>query len=143
GTESGVEVATSTTQADGTFTFLGVPAGKYIAVVEKRPRPALPAEVASNPLIQMVAGFAAASAGSVVLFGQAPVAATGGDITNLAITLHEGHSVSGHVTFTRDAPPLTAEQQQALELQLVSASRTVSPTPMVNRGRVDANGEFK
>src|SRR5262249_43905613 len=80
-----LDVGNPQTRADGTFTFLGIPPGQYIARVYRPARPSIPPELASNPMVQMALGGAGLP--NVALFGDAPVTVSGADVNDVTITL--------------------------------------------------------
>jgi hypothetical protein len=122
GIDTGFEAATTVTKPDGSFTFLGVASGQYTLKVMKAPRPEIPAELMSNPIMQMA--FGANGGGkptgqaAQTLAGEMSVGVGADDVTNLALMLHEGVMVSGKVVFDGVAPPPTAQQLQNARIVL-------------------------
>ena len=91
------------TDADGSFTFLGVPPGQYVARATVPARTSIPAEMAGNAVMQMALGRM--GGGPVATYAQAPVSVAGEDVTGLALRLVEGARVSGKLAFDGSAPP--------------------------------------
>lgn len=108
----GNDIARSMTSASGSFQLHGVPAGQYVLKVLRTPRQPLPAAMANNPqLAALMGGRGAGPASpsdSLTLFADVPLSVER-DITDLAITLSTGASVSGRVEFigTATVPPFT------------------------------------
>jgi hypothetical protein len=141
--DSGLDVATTSTASDGTFTFLGVPLGQYTARVVKAPRPAMPAELASSPLMQLAFGGAAGAAGqpSQTIFAEVPVSVGTTDLTDVAIVLTEGTKASGHLEFDGALPRPTPQQLQAVNVTMTEADSHVAPAKSPTK--VDAEGRFR
>jgi hypothetical protein len=123
--DTGFETATTATSADGAFVFLGVPPGQYVAKVLKQPRPQIPAELASSPLLGMSfgPGMTAAPTGTaaMTLFAQAPITVAGTDVTGVVLALSEGIRVSGRIVFDGTAQKPTPQQMQQMSVTLQSA----------------------
>lgn len=128
------DVATAVARGDGSFTFIGVPHGDCVALVERRPRAALPPELASNPLMQQALGPGAMTA-AAGMWGRAPVSVRG-DVDNVSIDINTGYTISGHVT-VEDGQPLTPE-----ELATVSITLTPLNGGSTSGGRVRRDGTF-
>jgi hypothetical protein len=140
----GVDTATAATRVDGSFTFLGVPPGQFIATVVKTPRPPIPAELASNPMVQMA--FGGAGGPTEALYGQTSVTVGDADVDGLSITLTMGAKVSGRFEFDGSAPQPQPQQLRSINVSLQSADgRGFAPSPFGSSGQtgVDANGQFK
>jgi hypothetical protein len=144
---AGAETATTVTAADGTFTFLGVPAGQYVARVAKPPRPAMPAGMADNPAMAFAFGMASGAAGGAAgagaeptLYAQASVGVSASDVPGVSLMLAEGAKVSGRIAFDGNSPP-TPQQLQAMFVTLtpVAGNNGAAPAP----GRVAQDAQFK
>jgi hypothetical protein len=139
-----IQVAGTSTRADGTFTFLGVPPGQYFVDAVRRPRPPIPPELASNPMVQMAFG---SGGGNEPLYGATTVATDGRDVSDLAIVLTGGVTLSGRYVFDGTAQPPAPQQMQTLAISLQSVDgRTSGPAMLGGSGQrvpVDANGAFK
>jgi hypothetical protein len=140
--ESGFDVATTSTTAEGTFTFLGVPAGQYTAKAFKAARPVIPAELASSPMMQLAFGApgAGGNAPAQPLFAEAAVGVGSSDVTGLSLVLTEGAKVSGHLEFEGAAVKPNAQQLRALSISATEADAHVAQAK--GSGRVDQDGKF-
>jgi hypothetical protein len=119
----GVSVAVAASGADGAFTMLGVPAGSYVLQIEKNPPPRPPAEMAGNPMIQMMFG-GSGSRQTSVLFAEMAISVGDVDVSGVALTLHPGVALSGRLVFEGRA----------------EAPRLDEPRPIVNLVRAKAGG---
>ncbi|HUR21635.1 MAG TPA: carboxypeptidase-like regulatory domain-containing protein, partial [Vicinamibacterales bacterium] len=128
------DVARSVTAANGSFQLFGVPAGQYTLKVVRQGRQPLPAAVANNPqLAAMMGGRGAApvsASDALTLFAEMPLAVER-DVTDLAITLSTGATVSGHVEFagTAAVPPFTG-----INLSLSTGGGVTFPVRPANVG---------
>jgi hypothetical protein len=140
---AGFETATAATAPDGTFTFLGVPSGQYVARVVKQPRPPMPAGMGDNPIMQLAFGVAggAASASAVTLYAQASIGVSTTDVSGVSLALAEGVKVSGRVEFDGAAPPPTPQQLQTMTVTLTPAGGNIGASPAP--GRVGQDAQFK
>ena len=131
----GAEVATTLVEADGTFTFLNVPAGNYTIVAAPS---VVSATAGDSPgRLPAAAGFAVdslsvgsfpAAPGVQLLtqqskaggstWGRAPVSVGGGDVSGVTLVLHRGASVQGHVAF--DGTSAIPSQRVSVRLQPAS-----------------------
>ncbi len=141
-----VDVATTTTRGDGTFTFLGVPPGQFLATAVRRPRPQIPAELASNPMVQMA--FGGGGGPNEALYGSATVGTDGRDVSDLVITMTPGAVVSGRFVFEGTAAQPPPQQLRSLSVTLQSADgrsagQPISPGPAQRSPADVANGDFK
>jgi hypothetical protein len=134
-----LDVATTVASANGAFTFLGVPAGQYVARILREPPPQLPPELASNPFMQMAMG-SRAGALQTMMFAQAPVNVSSTDVTGIALTLTPGLTFGGHVVFDGASPKPDANTLAAINVQLSTRAGLPGPTPNT---RVDSTGLFK
>jgi len=137
------DVARSMTAANGAFQMYGVPEGQYIVKVLRPARQPLPASLASNPqLAAFMAGRGggpASPSDSLTLYAEVPVSVDR-DVTDLAITLSTGATVSGRVDFvgTAPVPPVTG-----ISVVLTASSGDTVPTrpaPVGEDGRFTTPG---
>ena len=96
------DVATSTTNGQGQFTFLGVPRGQYQIKVTRQPPPML--NTAADGSVSLGRGSTPAQ------WAAAPVSADTTDVTGLSLILQTGYSVSGRLVFEGTSPQPTAQQ---------------------------------
>jgi hypothetical protein len=136
--QSNIDVATTLASSNGGFTFLGVPSGNYVVRILRQPPPPIPAELASNPFIQMAMGSRTGGL-QTMMYAQAPVNVSGSDITGLALTLSPGLTVSGRVVFDGTAPKPDANALVAISVSMASATQPGS----TGAARVDPTGAFK
>jgi hypothetical protein len=139
--DPGYEVANTTTGTDGTFTMLGVPPGQFIARVAKPPRPVIPPEMASNPMVQLALGGMMGP--PQAMYGETSVSVGGGDISGLSIMLTDGARVSGRAVFDGAAPPPPQAQTQPITVQLQSADRRAPAAAFGGQQERAGPGEFK
>lgn len=137
--QTDLDVATTVATTNGVFTFLGVPAGQYIARIVRQPPPEIPAELASNPLIQMALGSRGAGT-QTMLFAQAPVSVANTDVSGVVLSLTPGLTFAGHLVFDGASPKPDANALAAINVQLSSPGTPSGPPPS---GRVDFTGGFK
>jgi hypothetical protein len=147
--ESEFDVATAMTKADGTFTFFGVPPGQFVLRAAKQPRPEMPAELLSNPLLgSMFAGGAGGKPNAETLYGSASVSVSG-DLDGVTVQLAPGFHVSGRMEFesktTRPVP--TGQQLQAASFVLMSVDGRTGAGgilgDLAGPDRANQQGEFK
>ena len=144
--DASIDAATTATKADGSFTFLGVPPGQYMARVVKQPRPQIPAEMSGGMMGLFGPGLSAAPTGAaaMMLFGQAPITVTGVDVAGVSMTLTEGMKTSGRIVFDGTAAKPAPAQLQQFNVTLQSSDGKPSPisfsapSPMT-----DQSGTFK
>jgi hypothetical protein len=139
--DPGYEVANTTTGTDGTFTMLGVPPGQFIARVAKPPRPVIPPELASNPMVQLALGGMMGP--PQAMYGEAAVSVGGSDISGLSIMLSDGARVTGRAVFDGTSPPPPQAQAQPITVQLQSTDRRAPATAFGGQQERVSPGEFK
>jgi hypothetical protein len=136
----GFDVATAATRQDGTFTFLGVPPGQFFVRVIKPPRPQIPPELASNPMVQMALGGGSAQA----LYGEVPITVGSADINDIAIVLNEGAKLTGRLVFDGASAPPQAQQLRSMTIQLLAADgRSTGAVAGFQQTTIDQDATFK
>jgi hypothetical protein len=149
---SPIETATANTDGDGNFTFAMVPTGAYSLRAIRQARGG--GESFSFTTVQ---GAQAISIRQTVLErpgGAAPlpeeptlwadmnVGVGTRDVTELAVNLRPGLTVSGSVVFQGGATQPTPEQRSSLFISLEPADGRTAGITNIVRGRVDASGNF-
>ncbi len=126
-----VDVATAVTDAGGAFTFLGVPAGRYVARVVRVPWPTgsgrlgVAGGTGAIPFIAIVSSGpnSGPSTPTDPLWHAAePVTVVDRPVRDLALTLREGPRVRGRARFEGDGTPPTAGDWAAAQILLMPAS---------------------
>jgi protocatechuate 3,4-dioxygenase beta subunit len=147
--ESEFDVATAMSRADGSFTFYGVPPGEFVLRASKQPRPEMPAEILSNPLLgQMFGGAAGGKQSTETLFASTTVSVAG-DVDAVALQLAPGFHVGGRLEFEsrsgRAAP--TGQQLQAVSVLLTSVDGRSTSGGILGAfsapDRANQQGEFR
>jgi protocatechuate 3,4-dioxygenase beta subunit len=142
--EGVAESASAISDANGAFTFLGVPPGEYALKIRMYPR-----AVASTSTITMTTAVMGAPTGggrgtSAVppsampsepsLWASVPITVGNTDLENVAVVLRHGVRVRGRVQFTgtRAQPPADQVQRMQITLQWAEG-RTSAPLPAIGR----------
>lgn len=148
--DSGLDAATSVTAADGSFVFLGVPAGSYTLHAQRVPRATLSSASSMTTVIQMGSGGVMMSSGGIgtppptptdpTLWARVPVAVGESDVRGIPVTLSKGARISGKIEFAGAAQRPTPERLAQLGVALTSADAGFLSgfTP----GRISADGTF-
>ena len=153
-TESGLEVANTATDAQGDFTFFGVPPGAYTLKVLKMPRP-LPTPM-SEGMVLVSSGAGGVAFGTSIgatpppppplptdptFWATLPVTVAEANVSGLTVSLRPGYRVAGRVEFegTRDRP--TPEQIQRMSVGLTPLDSRFSV--VVTPGRISPDGQFR
>jgi len=148
----GDEVATAVTRADGTFTFIGVPAGTYTATVLKVPTANRQQQSQPTSVINVGGGTSSMSSGSSsppaaptepMMWGRTPVSVGESPVEGVAVRLALGLTVSGRIEFESGAttPLPTPDQLQRTRAALtpvdvVAVTGPATPT-------IGSDGTFK
>jgi len=138
------------TDANGNFTFLGVPAGDYTLRIMQIPRPAMPSTAPTT--IQFGTGMGMIMSGAPspepppipaepTLWGVVPVVVSDADVTGISVVLRPGLRISGRVEFDGTAEKPTPEQLSRIPVIIEPVDGQVDrmTTPP---GRVDSGGQF-
>lgn len=132
--------ASTLSDASGSFTFLGVPAGQYELQVTRVPRP-----------IFLPPGLPASGAGpnaettqsEPTLWARMPISVEGSDIGGVTVTLRTGVRVTGRVEFDGAAPKPTADRFATATLilqDLDNQGQPILPTRMGQDGLFTTQG---
>jgi protocatechuate 3,4-dioxygenase beta subunit len=152
--ELGLEVVNTATDAQGAFTFFGVPPGAYTLKVLKMPRP-LPTPM-SEGMVMVSSGAGGVAFGTSIggtpppppplptdptFWATLPVTVTEANLSGLTVSLRPGFRVTGRVEFegTRDRP--TPEQIQRMAVTLLPIDSRLSG--IVTPGRISSDGQFR
>ncbi len=134
----GGDTARTLTDAQGAFTLLGVPPGRYVLRGSTISRLAL-----ASPSSELTALPRSSSAGAwnpTALWTQATLSVGGTDVTGVSLALHNGLSVTGRLRFEGSSPRPTQEELQQVALSLTPQDGGGNePQPP---GRVNADGAF-
>jgi hypothetical protein len=144
--------ASTTTDANGAFTFLGVTPGNYTIRSLKIPAP---------PVTQSTMGTVIQTGTSVIMSGggpsipppipkeptywaNMPVAIGESDVTGVAVTFHAGARLTGHLEFEGAAqkPPVDRLRQASVLFDPADGRTTSWNQFTLGRGVIDASGQF-
>jgi len=156
-TDNTIDAASSVTDANGAFTFLGVTPGAYTlkALRIPRPTPVAAARGASSAievtgpggmLMSMSTGAPATPPpppplpAELTLWASANVPIADRDVGGLVVTLRPGLRLSGHIVFDGDADKPTPEQLQQTTITLSPVA--TSPSVVSVAKRVESDGTF-
>jgi hypothetical protein len=146
GAESSYDVATAVTASDGSFTMLGVPAGQYIAKVEKAATPDLREMMAQNPEIaaSMPPGLAAfmPQGSKESLSAETTVGVGDVDTTGVALVMVPGAHFAGHLEFEGQAAKPTEQALKAMQVTVLPVENLRSFGSM-SMNFVSPAGDFK
>lgn len=140
------ETARATTDVNGTFTFLGVPAGEYMVKASVIPRPALGGvttvmTTGGGTTVTTMSAAPPETPSEPTLWATGQVSVGNRDIAALSLTLRPGLRVSGTIEFSGSAAPPAAVQWQraAVSLRPLDAAQP----PFISPGRFDGDGRFR
>lgn len=144
--ESGLEAAVASTDAEGRFTFLGVPGGQYTAKAHRVPRPGVNF---GDENMAIVGGMPVTAAGpeppttisAPSFYAELAVSVGEGDLTGVNLAFRPGARLSGQVEFdgTAPRPPPQRLQQMSVNLMAVDARAPAVPTAA---NRANQDGRF-
>jgi protocatechuate 3,4-dioxygenase beta subunit len=142
-----VDVSTAVTDADGAFTFYGVPPGQYIARVIRVPWPSglemgIAGGTGAIPYVTMFGRGPSAGPPSApteaLLHASQPVVVEDRHIRNLSLTLTEGLRVRGRVIVDSTAAAPAADAWRTANISLVAAGgredNALMPYPLTGEG---------
>jgi len=145
--ESLFEAARASTDLNGAFTFLGVPAGDYDVRVEVIPRPERQTTTTSffggggTTVTTMSSGASPTPPSEPTLTAATRISVGNRDLAGLSLSLASGPRVSGRVEFSGTATPPTPEQLQRITVTLRPLDRpSISG---ITAARLDAEGRFQ
>jgi len=110
-----IALGSSTVRSDGTFSFFGVPEGRYAIRAQQAGRPAaleLPSTLGRLPT---------ALAADTSLWAYQPVVVGETDVADVTVVLHEGLKVSGHLEFDGTSPKPASGRLQQISVVLERA----------------------
>jgi hypothetical protein len=152
---SPIETATTNTDSEGHFTFAMVPTGAYALRAIRQARSgggetfsfttsggATTQTVTLRQTVERGGAQPAPLPEAPTLWADMNVGVGNKDITDLAVNLRPGLTVSGSVTFQGSAAQPTPEQRGNLFITLEPADGRTAGITNIVRGRVDASGAF-
>lgn len=148
--EAGIETARTVSNANGDFTFLGVPPGSYILRVARVPVTTRPTTMTSVTVGTTTTYTTVDNSSlpplplpetpteSVTM----PLAVGDQDIRNVTVQLQKGPRVSGRLAYSGSSPQLTADQLVRVTITLDPIDGRVFPGA-AGKGQFDASGQFR
>ncbi len=124
--DTAIDATAGITAADGSFTILGAQFGEYIARIEQRPAPQIPASQGPNPMAQAMLG-ALAGMSNEPRYADAPVSVGAGTTSEVSLALRPGAKIRGRVVFEGSLAQPTAQQLQAMTVGAVALDGRASP----------------
>jgi hypothetical protein len=153
---SPIETASTITDGNGQFSFTGIPSGNYTLRAQRTPRfaggpgqtftftsggPGGQMQVTERMVTEMRA-TAAALPTEPTLWAETNVSIGRSALADLTVTLREGLTVSGQLSFMGAATPPTADARSNIGIVLEPADGRTAGMTANARGRVDASGGF-
>lgn len=130
------EVAATLSSADGAFSFVGVPAGRYEIKVVRIPQlPRVATQMGSTVRSEQAAGVSPES----TLWADVPVTVGDADVSGVGVTLATGLRGTGRVVFAGSGSKLTAAQLATVEITIERADGR--KPPIFNSDRVRLTSE--
>jgi len=157
-TDTQIEAASSVTDTNGVFTFLGVTAGSYTFKALRIPRPTAPlSRGGASSMVEvtgpggMVMGVSMVGPGTAgtgppplpteqTLWAAMPISVGESDIVGLSVMLQSGPRLRGQIVFDGDGDKPTPEQMQQTPISM-SPVTTASAVAAVAK-RVESDGTF-
>jgi hypothetical protein len=149
--DDALPVATTTTSGTGAFTFIGVPAGAYIAKAQQSKGPSpFPASMLAGMPPEAAEAMAAMQSrmgqnNGDMNFLRAPIVVGDRDVDGVALTLQPGAKISGHVVFEGSTPPPNAQQLPNVQVSLALSVPGAVQGPFAGpaTAKLTADAEFK
>lgn len=145
-TDAGLEVATTLSDQEGRFTFLGVPDGRYRlrAIWANVPASGTGSRGASPPARPQGSGAPPtpprAALGGFTLWATQTLEVGGTDVGDLAITLQHGFRVSGRAEFAGTQPQPPPEELRRMTVTFDPADSRPLVSVTIGRGQFDEGG---
>jgi hypothetical protein len=155
-TDSGIEAASTATDASGSFTFLGVTPGEYILKGLRVPR-ALSTSSSSMTMIEvsgpngMIMGMSSSNGATAPppplptepsLWATMPVSVGERDLAGLSVALRPGARVGGRIVFEGTREPPSPDQVQRASIQINPVGGSTSIQFLLGPKRVETDGRF-
>jgi hypothetical protein len=153
--DSGMEIASSATDASGNFTMFGVPPGTYLLRATRIPRPApvqsrnMTTVEVSGPNGMMMGMSSSSGPGPAVvlptdptLSGQLQLTVASSDMNGVSLALRTGPRISGRVVFEGTKPPPPPDQIQQTSISVSPISGAVAIQMLTAPKRVEPDGRF-
>ena len=135
------DVATAIDTSGGNFTFLAVPAGKYLLQAHKMPGMARPQAGPPGTPAGRGRGGPPPFPTEPLYSATMPVMVGGGEPSNITLEMRPGATILGRVEFEgAAAPPVGVELERILVSPVPESATSLS---MNLRGRVEADGVFR
>ena len=144
--DDALPVAMATTAADGSFMFMGVPSGSYVAKAQQLPRGAMPAGLPADFMANLPPEAQAVLQGRMggsgdASFLRATISVSDKDVMGLSLAVRTGAKVSGRVVFDGAAAQPTSQQLVAAQVSLVATG--VAGGPSGQLPKLASDGTFK
>jgi hypothetical protein len=145
GSDQAFATSTTSTDAQGRFTLVGVPPGSYIVSASRSPVNAGgPLVVTANGTTIMMApgspSMPSAPGDDAILYAESPINVTDQDVGDIALAMQPGFRISGRVEFSGTAPrPPAARLAQSFVEVIRSDGRFI---PRVPPASLSQNGTF-
>ena len=141
-------VAQAVTDFDGSFMFIGITPGEYVASVLVTPQPQAPAFGPGTTVVSGGGTVVTSSAGDRLralpteptLWARAPVVVGNEDVRDMTITLRRGGRVTGRVEFQGEKPGTLPSYLSSFYME--RADGTQSKNLSLLLGRIDRQGNF-